>query len=395
MMAVVAMAATAGPVEDFIADSRVNAPSTSLLIRDLRSGKVLATLNADQPLIPASIMKCVTSASLLKRVGKDYKYETPVYLEGRIHKGRLEGNIIVEGSADPSLNSRHMDGSPDFITEICQALMRKGVTGIAGDIVIDEKKFAGPAINPTWQSGDLPHAYGTGTHGFNFEDNASGKSSVKDPAGVFAARLRSRLAMNGIPVDQLVIDPGRHRELLLRHRSLPIDEIMRSCMMRSDNQFAEALLRTLSRQSDGDGSTANGAETELKYWRKHRAPVDGVKIVDGSGLSRTNRMTARFMSHLLGEMSSDPWYASFFPLAGQEGTLRKFMAGTPLEGYLAMKTGSMRGIQCYAGYLLDDDYAPTHSIVVMFNNMSNRADSRAALADLLSALFIPDAATQD
>lgn len=165
--------------------------------------------------------------------------------------------------------------------------------------------------------------------------------------------------------------------------------------MRSDNQFAEALLRTLSRQSDGDGSTANGAETELKYWRKHRAPVDGVKIVDGSGLSRTNRMTARFMSHLLGEMSSDPWYASFFPLAGQEGTLRKFMAGTPLEGYLAMKTGSMRGIQCYAGYLLDDDYAPTHSIVVMFNNMSNRADSRAALADLLSALFIPDAATQD
>lgn len=395
MMAVVAMAATAGPVEDFIADSRVNAPSTSLLIRDLRSGKVLATLNADQPLIPASIMKCVTSASLLKRVGKDYKYETPVYLEGRVHKGRLEGNIIVEGSGDPSLNSRSLTGAPDFVTEICQALMKRGVTSIAGDIIVDEKHFAGPAINPAWQSGDLPHAYGTGTHGFNFEDNASGKSSVKNPAGVFAARLRSRLAMNGIPVDQLVIDPSHHRELLLRHRSLPVDEIMRSCMMRSDNQFAEGLLRTLSRENGGDGSTANGAETELKYWRKHRAPVDGVKIVDGSGLSRTNRMTARFMSHLLGEMSSDPWYASFFPLAGQEGTLRKFMAGTPLEGYLAMKTGSMRGIQCYAGYLLDDDYAPTHSIVVMFNNMSNRADSRAALADLLSALFIPDAATQD
>ena len=96
------------------------------------------------------------------------------------------------------------------------------------------------------------------------------------------------------------------------------------------------------------------------------------------------------MTDVLCKMSSNPYYASFFPLAGQEGTLKKFLVGTPLEGYIAMKTGSMKGIQCYAGYKLDENYTPTHSVVVIMNEMGDRAQARKAVEQMLLKTFEPE-----
>ena len=114
-------------------------------------------------------------------------------------------------------------------------------------------------------------------------------------------------------------------------------------------------------------------------------------IADGSGLSRRNRVTARFMTDVLADKSGDPWYASFFPLAGEEGTLRNFLARTPLSGYVAMKTGSMSGIQCYAGYLLDENYVPTHTIVVILNSLPKGRDAaRKEIERFLLTTFASD-----
>ena len=125
----------------------------------------------------------------------------------------------------------------------------------------------------------------------------------------------------------------------------------------------------------------------MNYWKSRRIPADSVRIVDGSGLSRSNRLTARFLAQLLRKMATNHYYASFFPLAGHDGTLRKFLAGTRLDGYVALKTGSMNGIQSYAGYKLDDNFEPTHVIVVMVNNMADRARARAGIQKMLEALF--------
>lgn len=377
------------PVVEFIATKGLDSDVTSLCVLDLRTGDVLGEYNATTPVVPASVMKCVTTASLLRQVGQDWKYETPVYVTGPVRRGILEGNILVEGSADPSLNSRNNLESADIISEIVQALRDAKVDTVRGRIVVDESDFAGAAINPTWQSGDLPHAYGTGTHGFNFEDNASGSSSVRDPSAVFVSRLKGALERNGIVIEGREGMPGHRAELLGTHRSAPVQDIMRSCMMRSDNQFAEALLRTYSRQKGHDGSIAKGAESETDYWKHRKLPMKGVRIVDGSGLSRDNRLTARFLAELLAAMAENPYYASFFPLAGQEGTLKKFAVGTSLEGYAALKTGSMKGIQSYAGYLLNDDYEPTHVIVIMMNNLRDRAGARAAFTRMLERLLFP------
>lgn len=377
----------ADALADFTESAAINAPFTSVLVQDLKTGEILAAHNERKPLVPASIMKSVTTATLLEKVGPKYRYETPVYVTGSIENGVVDGNLLVVASGDPSINTTHNPHTADFVTEIVDALIRAKVTRVNGTIVIDEADFPDPAVNPTWAAGDLSQAYGTGTHGFNFEDNAKGKSSVKDPAGVFKVKLRKAMDDAGISMGQSEIESNGKRKLLVRHQSATIDEIMRSCMMRSDNQFAESMLRLVGDKYGGIGSSAKGAEEQFKFWRSKNADTDGIVIVDGSGLSRSNRVTARFMGDMLKSMHRNPYYASFFPLAGQEGTLRNLLAGTDLEGYIAMKTGSMNGIQCYAGYKLDDDYVPTHVVVIMMNEMKDRAAARKQVEKLLLEIF--------
>lgn len=382
-------------MEEFRLGKGLDGGNSSFLVVDLANGDVLAEHNADKPLIPASIMKCVTTATLLDKMSEDDRLHTRVYVTGSIEDGVLTGNLIVEGGGDPSLNSRHVEGASDICEEIAEALEKSGVREIKGRIIEDENLWSGPAVPPSWASGDLPHSYGTGSHALNFEDNASGNRSVSNPAAVFNTRLCAVLGRRGIKITGESIRE-EDRELLVDHESVPLDEIMRSCMMRSDNQYAEALLRQYAVASGEKGNTSVATDREMKYWKHRKAPMNGVNIVDGSGLSRQNRMTARFMAYVLQSMADNPYYASFFPLAGQEGTLRRFLVDTPLEGYVAMKTGSMNGIQCYAGYKLDDDYVPTHVIVIMLNEMKNRSAARETVRRALLEIFdIPAAETEE
>ena len=178
-------------LQSFKSSAGLDSAHTSLLVIDLKSGDRILEHNASLPLIPASITKCVTTATLLEKVGSKFRFETPVYYTGHLADGVIEGDLVVEASGDPSLNTVHEPGSSDIVAEIVEALRSLRVHKIQGSILIDENSFPGPSVNPTWQKGDLPHAYGTGTHGFNFEDNASGRRSVSDPASVFKSRLLS------------------------------------------------------------------------------------------------------------------------------------------------------------------------------------------------------------
>ena len=105
----------ADPVSDFTASPAVDADNTSILVVDLKSGKKIISHNADLPLIPASIMKSVTIATLLSKVGEDYQYTTPVFLNAPVDDGIVEGDIIVEASGDPAINTVHDPKSDDFI----------------------------------------------------------------------------------------------------------------------------------------------------------------------------------------------------------------------------------------------------------------------------------------
>lgn len=373
-------------MEQLVSCQSLDSANFAILIKEISTGKTLASYNPSKGLIPASIMKSLTTATLLRHLNPDWRFKTDVYISGSHKNNVLEGNVIVVGSGDPGVNSRCEPKSTDLVREIVEKLQEKKIDSIAGKILVDNSYFEGPSTPPSWAKGDLSCSYGTGSHAFNFENNSRGKSAVSNPDVVFTDRLRTALCEARIKYGANPIESTR-REKLLTHVSAPLEDLMRSCMMRSDNLFAETFLRTYSAEQHGDGSTADGAQRETKYWKKRRKPMDDVTIIDGSGLSRSNRLTAEFLSSVLIEMADDVEYASFFPLAGQEGTLRNFLKGTDLDSYIAMKTGSMSGIQCYAGYLLDEDFAPTHTIVVMANRLRDRGGFRTALGAALQKIF--------
>lgn len=376
-------------VDRFVRASGINPGSVAVKITNLSDNKTMGSHNSKHALVPASIMKSVTTAALLRSAGPDFRYDTKVYTDGPLDMGILRGNLVVEGSCDPALNSNVEPYGTDILQEIAEALRRQGISRIEGSVIIDSGRFAGPARPSSWAQGDFSQSYGTGSHALNFENNASGRRSIENPQGLFLTRLKKTLSEAGIIVDGKDLGEGE-RLLLFTHFSPSLDEIMRSCMMRSDNLFAESMLRTYGKLNSGDGSTADAAKREAAMWHKQKMPMDGVTIIDGSGLSRSNRVTADFMTSVLRSMADNEVYASFFPLAGQEGTLKTFLAETPLEGYIAMKTGSMKGIQCYAGYMLDDNYAPTHTVVIIMNDITGSRDrAKKAAQEMLLSIFDP------
>ncbi len=132
--------------------------------------------------------------------------------------------------------------------------------------------------------------------------------------------------------------------------------------------MAEGMLRALR----PGGSRNEAIEEELKIWTDRNIYPTGVNIEDGSGLSRNDRLTASFLFRVLREMLSPEFgtdFTSVFPLAGRDGTMRNTFTDTRLEGRAAFKTGSMKGIRSFAGYIVDNNGHPTHIVVIMANGL--------------------------
>ena len=158
-------------------------------------------------------------------------------------------------------------------------------------------------------------------------------------------------------------------------------------MKRSDNLFAEGMLRAL----DPEGTRDDCLRAERELWTDRGLCPRYTIIRDGSGLSRSNRLPARFISDILEFMArgdnADRW-VDFFPIAGVDGTLKSFGKKTRLNGRMALKTGSVAAVQAYAGYRLDWEGRPTHTVVVLVNGFfCPRAEVRAAIEKMLLNTF--------
>ena len=102
-------------------------------------------------------------------------------------------------------------------------------------------------------------------------------------------------------------------------------------------------------------------------------------------------MTPKFMEQVLTHMAKSSMadtYVSLFPKVGKEGTVRNFLKGTALDGKLVLKSGSMNGVHCYAGYKLGSNGKPTHSVVIIVNNFFCTRDAlRKEIQRFLLAVF--------
>ncbi len=417
---------------------------TGIYIKNLKTGKVIANHNSTIAMTPASVMKSITTATALEMLGPDFRFTTRVALAGKADpsdRRRWQGDLVIFASGDPTVESDQFKYNLGLTDSIIDALHHRGIGEITGSVVVvDNMSDQGPV--PQWEVEDIAWPYGAGLYGFNYAGNyvralpnkgetrpasglnievlpspegegtdilrgagsndltvwASAKNrrnpswwvnvTVPDPAAVYTGLLLSRLHDAGISTGKEPehADTGDTTTIYV-HRSPESAEIMRDLMKRSDNLFAEGMLRAIAPQE----SRSDCIKAEKAYWKERGIDPRYALIRDGSGLARSNRLSPRFLGDILEAMArgkNAETYVSFFPVAGVDGTLSSFLRKTRLKGKLALKTGSVASVQCYAGYKLDWEGKPTHVVVVMVNGFfCPRATLRGAIEKYLLNTF--------
>jgi D-alanyl-D-alanine carboxypeptidase/D-alanyl-D-alanine-endopeptidase (penicillin-binding protein 4) len=155
------------------ADPQMKHAMLSLYIVDSKTGKVVFDKNAQTGLAPASSLKVVTSVAAIELLGKDYRYRTEFGYDGKIAGNILKGNLIIKVSGDPTLGSWRWDSSKaeNILQQLTATLHANNITGITGDLVIDDSKWETQATPRGWTWEDVGNYYGAGARGLNWHEN--------------------------------------------------------------------------------------------------------------------------------------------------------------------------------------------------------------------------------
>lgn len=146
----------------------------ALLATDMKTGEVLASVNPDMSVIPASNTKLFTTAAALELLGADYTYKTELVYTGNLDStGLLKGDLIIRGSGDPTLGSRFFTDHANYnYNELfIEAVQKAGIKHVSGNIVGDGTIYIKETTPPTWAWEDLGNYFGAVPNGLTVNDN--------------------------------------------------------------------------------------------------------------------------------------------------------------------------------------------------------------------------------
>lgn len=313
-------------------------------VRDVDSGTELFSWRADAPRIPASVEKLYTTASSLLRDGPAFTVPTVAAVTAAPDApGTATGDLYLIGSGDPTLSTPKLQRLAQDVRAAGVARVRK----VYGDDRAWDTRIGGPDSGfryDRWLGGQL--------RALSVNRGWDGRRLQPSPAGYAARKLTATLRQVGVKVEAVGGAKAAPEDVteIARVTSPPLRDLARATNVPSDNYLAEMLLKGLGARHGALGTTAQGAAVA-------RATLDdfGIRprIVDGSGLSRANRTTPRQVVRLLERMAGQETGAAFrasLPVAGQTGTIRRRMRGTPAAGNCRAKTGTLNGVSALAGY---------------------------------------------
>ncbi len=228
----------------------------------------------------------------------------------------------------------------------------------------------------------------SGTIPLGSDEVLIGRYSVESPSRFTAVLFRDALREAGVAVSNRIApllnaDPSAQgrgdRALTAEHLSPPLREIVALINKPSDNLLAETVLKTIGREKRGRGATDAGLEAVRAFLRQAGLEMGAVNIVDGSGLSRINGISAENLVRLLTFMARSPNAEAFrasLPVYGVDGTLRNRLRDTPVQGNAFAKTGSLYRVSTIAGYLRTRSGRELVFAILMNNYTASSSDAR-------------------
>ena len=404
------------PVLQTLAAQRIPPTALSIVVRDVASGETVLAVNGATPRSPASTIKVVTTYAALDELGPNYVWQTRALGTGPIVDGHLRGDLVLKGGGDPFMTTErwerfarelrfrgvtHVDGDvivdntmfeaqtadpddfdgkgyktynvlPDALLVNLQTVdfrlvPDKGRIAIVMDPEPDNFRVVNK-IRP------LQTACRSGAHALHFEDESQTQITLEGALSVHCESVSLRRAvmkgpefaygtfvtnfreLGGSVAGHLKVAPApAAAHTLLSYESLTLAEIIRLINKFSNNPMARGLLLTLAYERGGaPGSVAKGAAAITDWMTRREITCPDLVLDNGSGLSRTARISAECMTEVLRSAAKSRYYPEFaasLPLGGEDGTLKRRFNETRGEARVRMKTGHLKDVAALAGWV--------------------------------------------
>lgn len=413
----------------------------AVCVVDGASGRVLAALEADEALRPASNLKLVTSAAALALLGPAHEFETRAEAGGPLANGLLDGPLVLRAGADPLYEQAAQEDISSGrvetrLADFARELRARGLERVRGGLLLDEGSYeaAGPA--PGWPAADQ-HWTASCALSSGFTLNAGILvAHARAPRGGAPAEVQLHPAPCGLPTSLRVAGVGgarndvrvgasaargvevkgelgsglgarryefAHPDPSLLFASVLLDQLQRAgiaveggwkrtrgapagtwlaslrspllaCLVpintHSVNSVADQVFYELGARAAGAGSRSGGRAALAIALRQLGVPATGLVAVDGSGLSRDNRVSARQIAALLWSVAQSPpaLREAFFgslAVGGSTGTLSdRFRA---LDARVRAKTGFIGGTSSLSGELANADGSRSLLFAILVN----------------------------
>ena len=358
-----------------VADDLTSTITDGMCLTIRRGEEIVLDERGDVPLIPASNMKLLVAAVALDELGGDHTFRTELRSVPPV-SGVVPGDVYVVGGGDPVLvTADFVDPKPHpavnttTLDALADQLVTAGITRIDGDIVGDASRYDDEFRVDAWGDGITFDDAGP-YDALLVNDGMIGNGNFAIvPAQSAANEVERVLEARGIEVvgstrqAQTPDDPALSTLALIE--SEPLTEVLVELLHTSDNNTAELLLKEIGFVARGEGTRAAGAAVVGERLAEWGVPLPGAAVVDGSGLSRDNRLACVSLSAVLAVAPVAEELRDLLPVAGRDGTLDDQLIGTPAEGALQAKTGTLTDVKALTGVLDGADGEPVEFALVL------------------------------
>ncbi|EST38987.1 hypothetical protein N566_04490, partial [Streptomycetaceae bacterium MP113-05] len=327
-------------------------PVVTASVVDAVTGRQLFGSAAERPATPASTIKLATSVAVLSARGPGHRIETPVVRTG-------DGRLVLVGGGDPTLTEDDLDV---LAADTARALeRRKDAPPVR--LGYDVSLYAGPDRHPIGPNENLAPVTPLMVNEARLDDSHHGPAPRAAAPALEAAReFARRLESHGVEVSGRPsgTTAGGDAERLAVHRSATVSRLVERTLTHSDNDLAEALARQTALAA-GEPASFDGAGGAVRTQLDELGlPVRGARFSDGSGLDRSDRVSAGLLTALLARAAGPARpelrvVLTGMPVAHFTGTLDGRYDGARGAGVVRAKTGTLTGVNTLAGTVVDAD----------------------------------------
>ena len=364
-------------------------------VTDASTGKPLWEVAGDMPLIPASTNKVLTAAAALLTLDRQTRISTRVVAGGK----DSSGPVVLVGAGDPTLSAAPpgvdtwYKGAPR-ISDLADQIRRSGLRPTV--VQVDTWAFSGPTLGQGWDltdidSGDITPIESAMIDAGRIQPSTVTSRRSRTPALDAGRELAKALGLDPGTVTIAKAPPGARQLAVVQ--SAPLVQRLAVMMDKSDNVMAECIAREVAAATSRPRSFAGATDAVLKQLAAAHIDTTGAVLVDSSGLSVDDRLTATTLAGVVqaGAGSGQPELRELLdllPIAGGSGTLGDRFLGLSSSqgpaGWLRAKTGSLTAINSLVGVVTDRS-----GRVLTFALISNGAgiSGRTALDALATQLW--------